>query len=80
MNLKGVLRVDEEGVEEGYRDEQEESDEVHRSRQHPQTLGAVGGRQKSDHTTNDEWEGDRDQITQQMIIQQSSIAKFPIYM
>ena len=50
MNLKGVLRVDEEGVEEGYRDEQEESDEVHCSRQHPQTLGAVGGRQRSDHT------------------------------
>ena len=53
MNLKGVLRADEEGVEEGYRDEQEESDEVHCSRQHPQTLGAVGGRQRSDHTTSD---------------------------
>ena len=52
MNLKGVLRVDEEGVEEGYRDKQEESDEVHCSGQHPQTLGAVGVRQ-------------RDQITQQ---------------
>ena len=50
MNFKGVLRADEEGVEEGYRDEQEESDEVHCSGQHPQTLGTVGVRERSDHT------------------------------
>ena len=51
MNLKRVLRADEEGVQEGYRDEQEESDEVHCSGQHPQTFGTVRVRQRSDHTT-----------------------------
>ena len=53
MNLKGVLWVDEEGVEEGDRDEQEESDEVHRSRQHPQTLGTVGVREREVRAHND---------------------------
>lgn len=68
MNLKRVLRADEEGVEEGYRDEQEESDEVHCSGQHPQTFGTVRVRQRSDHTT-----------VKSTVILVKSIAKFPIY-
>ena len=40
-------------MEEGDRDEQEESDEVHRSRQHPQTLGTVGVREREVRAHND---------------------------
>ena len=35
------------------RDEQEESDEVHRSRQHPQTLGTAGVREREVRSHND---------------------------
>ena len=47
MDFKGVLWADEEGVQEGDRDEQEEGDEEHGPWQHSQSLGAVEVKSRS---------------------------------
>ena len=46
MVLEGEVRGEEEGVQEGDRDEEEQRDEEHCPSQHPQPLGTAGRRKR----------------------------------